>query len=92
VCPFGKLSLPLSKFSEMATNIKAGMYQPPFTEGDESLTYMLVYIDDKVVQFLDEDEKFVCQFSYEELRGIMGIMAAEQEKTHLRIQAQVKKN
>ena len=71
----------------MATNIKAGMYQPPFTSGDENLSYMLVYIDDKVVQFLDEDEKFVCQFSYEELRGIMAIMAAEQEKTHFRIQA-----
>jgi hypothetical protein len=92
VCPIGKLSLPLSKFSEMATNIKAGLYQLPFTEGDENLSYMLVYIDDKVVQFLDEDEKFVCQFSYEELRGIMAIMAAEQEKTHLRIQAQVRKN
>jgi hypothetical protein len=92
VCPIGKLSLPLSKFSEMATNIKAGMYQPPFTSGDENLSYMLVYIDDKVVQFLDEDEKFVCQFSYEELRGIMAIMAAEQEKTHLRIQAHAKKN
>lgn len=76
----------------MATNIKAGMYQPPFTTGDENCTYMLVYIDDKVVQFLDEEEKFICQVSYEELRGIMAIMAAEQEKTHIRIQAQVKKN
>ena len=76
----------------MPTNIKAGMYQPPFTQGEENLTYMLVYVDDKVVQFLDEEEKFVCQFSYEELRGIMAIMAAEQEKTHLRIQAQVRKN
>jgi hypothetical protein len=53
---------------------------------------MGVYVDDKVVQFLDEEEKFVCQFSYEELRGIMAIMAAEQEKTHIRIQAQAKKN
>jgi hypothetical protein len=76
----------------MPTNIKAGLYQPPFTTEEDQLTYMLVYIDDKVVQFLDEDEKFICQFSYEELRGIMGIMAAEQEKTHIRIQAQVKKN
>ena len=92
MCPIKKLYVPLSKFLEMATNIKAGLYQLPFTEGDENLSYMLVYIDDKVVQFLDEDEKFVCQFSYEELRGIMAIMAAEQEKTHLRIQAQVKKN
>jgi len=48
VCPIGKLSLPLSKFLEMATNIKAGLYQPPFTEGDENLSYMLVYIDEKL--------------------------------------------
>jgi hypothetical protein len=76
----------------MATNIKAGIYQPPFTTGDENTTNLLIYIDEKVVQFLDEEEKFVCQFSYEELRGVMAILAAEQEKTHLRIQAQIKKN
>jgi hypothetical protein len=76
----------------MPTNIKAGMYQPPFTVGDENCTYMLVYVDDKVVQFLDEEEKFICQLSYEELRGIMAIMAAEQEKSYLRIQAHIKKN
>lgn len=76
----------------MPTNIKAGLYQPPFTEGEDALTYMLVYIDDKVVQFLDDDNKFICQLSYEELRGIMGVMAAEQEKTYLKIQAQAKKN
>jgi hypothetical protein len=76
----------------MPTNIKAGIYQPPFTQGDDNTTFMIVYIDDKIVQFLDEDEKFVAQFTYEELRGIMGVMAAEQEKGSLRIQAQVKKN
>jgi hypothetical protein len=76
----------------MATNIKAGIYQPPFTTGDENTTNLLIYIDEKIVQFLDEEEKFVCQLSYEELRGIMAILAAEQEKTHLRIQAQIKKN
>ena len=76
----------------MPTNIKAGIYQPPFTSGDENTTFMVVYIDDKIVQLLDEDEKFVAQFTYEELRGIMGVMAAEQEKGNLRIQAQVKKN
>ena len=76
----------------MPTNIKAGIYQPPFTTGDESTTNLIIYIDEKCVQFLDEEEKFVCQFSCEELRGIMAILAAEQEKTHFRIQAQVKKN
>ena len=95
MCPIGKVFVLLSKilkYNFMPTTIKTGLYQPPFTTGDESLTYMGVYVDDKVVQFLDEEEKFVCQFSYEELRGIMAIMAAEQEKTHIRIQAQAKKN
>lgn len=76
----------------MPTTIKAGIYQPPFTTGDENSTNLVVYIDEAVVQFLDDEDKFVCQFSYEELRGIMAILAAEQEKTHFRIQAQVKKN
>lgn len=76
----------------MPTTIKVGMYQPPHSIGEESLTYMEVYIDERLVQFLDEDAKFICQISYEELRGVMAIMAAEQEKTHFRIQAQAKKN
>jgi hypothetical protein len=76
----------------MPTTIKAGIYQPPFTTGDESATNLTIYIDEAVVQFMDDEDKFVCQFSYEELRGIMAILAAEQEKTHFRIQAQVKKN
>ena len=35
----------------------------------------------------DNEEDLVIELTYEELRGIMAIMAAEQEKTHLRIQA-----
>lgn len=76
----------------MPTSIKTGVYQPPFTTGDESTTLVEVFIDAKMIQLLDEEEKFVAQFTYEELRGIMAIMAAEQEKDYLRIQAIARKN
>ena len=76
----------------MPTNIKAGIYQPPFTSGDDQATEMIIYVDNKVVQFLDEEEKFICQMTYEELRGVMAIMAAEQEKIFIKIQAQAKNN
>jgi hypothetical protein len=76
----------------MPTNIKAGIYQPPLTSLDEDTTDMIVYVDEKIIQLLDNEEKFICQLTYEELRGIMGIIAAEQEKAFIRIQAQIKKN
>ena len=68
----------------MATYIKAGTYQVP--RSDEQIEAN-VYIDARVVQVLDSEEDLVVEFTYEELRGIMAIMAAEQEKTHFRIQA-----
>lgn len=68
----------------MATYIKAGTYQVP--RSDEQIEAN-VYIDARVVQVLDSEEELVVEFTYEELRGIMAIMAAEQEKTHFRIQA-----
>jgi hypothetical protein len=51
-----------------------------------------VYVDDKVIQVLDDKDELIVQFTYEELRGIMAIMAAEQEKSHLWIQARTKLN
>ena len=68
----------------MATYIKAGTYQVP--RSDEQIEAN-VYIDARVIQVLDNEEDLVVEFTYEELRGIMAIMAAEQEKTHFRIQA-----
>jgi hypothetical protein len=68
----------------MATYIKAGTYQVPHS--DEQIEAN-VYIDARVVQVLDSEEELVVEFTYEELRGIMAIIAAEQEKTHFRIQA-----
>jgi len=76
----------------MATYIKAGLYRAPFVKEDEDLEVPEVYIDSEVFQVLNDDEDMVVQFTYEELRGIMAIMAAEQEKKHLYIKAKASKN
>jgi len=75
----------------MPTYIKTGIYQPPFTSEEDS-EQAVVYIDDKVIQMLNDKDELVVQFTYEELRGIMAIMAAEQEKSHLWIQATARNN
>lgn len=51
-----------------------------------------VQITDRTVQVLDEQEELVMEFTYEELRGILGIIAAEQEKEHFFIRAKIKEN
>lgn len=76
----------------MPTYLKTGVYQPPFTKLEEEAEQALVYIDEKVIQMLNADDDLVIQFTYEELRGIMAVMAAEQEKSHLYIQARTKLN
>lgn len=75
----------------MPTYIKTGIYQPPFTSEEDS-EQAVIYIDDKVIQMLNDKDELVVQFTYEELRGIMAIMAAEQEKSHLWIQATARNN
>jgi hypothetical protein len=76
----------------MPTYLKTGIYQPPFTKLEEEAEQALVYIDESVIQVLNADDDLVIQFTYEELRGIMAVMAAEQEKSHLYIQARTKLN
>lgn len=73
----------------MATSIKAGIYQIP--NSDEQVIPE-IYIEHSMMQVLDEDDNLVIQITYEELRGIMAIIAAEQEKTHLRIIAASRNN
>jgi hypothetical protein len=73
----------------MATSIKAGVYLIP--DSDEQIVPE-IYIDHALIQFLDEDDNFILQITYEELRGVMAIIAAEQEKSHLRIIAASKHN
>jgi hypothetical protein len=75
----------------MPTYIKAGLYKRPFVKDDE-LEVPEVYIDAEVFQVIDDEEELIVQITYEELRGIMAIMAAEQEKRHLYIKAKVDKN
>ena len=76
----------------MPTYIKTGIYQPPFTKTEEEAEQALVYIDDQLIQMLNAQDELIIQFTYEELRGIMAVMAAEQEKSHLYIQARTKLN
>jgi hypothetical protein len=73
----------------MATTIKAGIYIDPLSEEQSTPE---VYIDHTIIQVYSQEDMLVVQLSYEELRGILAIMAAEQEKTHLRIQAISKNN
>lgn len=75
----------------MPTYLKTGIYQPPFTNEEEA-EQAVVYIDENVIQVLNNDDDLIIQFTYEELRGIMAVMAAEQEKSHLYIQARTKLN
>lgn len=73
----------------MATSIRAGIYQVPHT--DEQVTPE-IYIDYNMIQILTDNDELIVQLTYEELRGILAIIAAEQEKTHLRIIAAAKNN
>ena len=75
----------------MPTYIRAGLYKRPFVKDDE-LEVPEVYIDAEVFQVINDDEELIVQLTYEELRGIMAIMAAEQEKRHLYIKARIDKN
>jgi hypothetical protein len=75
----------------MPTYIKAGIYKPPFTKEDE-YDIPEIYIDAELFQVIDAEETMIVQITYEELRGIMAIMAAEQEKRHLYIKAKIDKN
>lgn len=77
----------------MATYLKAGLFAPPgFDEDEEDYVQPMIYIDEEKIQVLNEEDKLVVQFTYEELRGLMAIMAAEQEKQHLFIKASAKNN
>ncbi len=51
-----------------------------------------VHITERMIQILNEQEEVVMEFTYEELRGIMGVIAAEQEKEHFFIRAKIKEN
>lgn len=95
---FHQFSFIYSDFSSEFMNntyIKMGLYKPGIfisPDDDNDLLSATVYIDEEKVQILNEDGDFIAQFYYEELRGIMAIMAAHQEKQSIRISAIAKKN
>ncbi len=66
--------------------------KPPFTKDENDYEIPEVYIDADMFQILNGEEEMIIQITYEELRGIMAIMAAEQEKKHLYIRARADKN
>jgi hypothetical protein len=77
----------------MATIIKAGLYDSNLIRSDQNeLDIPEIYIDHAVIQIVDDTAQLVMQFTYEELRGIMAIMAAEQEKKHIYIAAASQNN
>jgi hypothetical protein len=77
----------------MATIIKAGIYDNNLIRNDQNeLDIPDIYIDHAVVQIVDDNGQLVVQLTYEELRGVMAIMAAEQEKKHIYIAAAAKNN
>ncbi|NBP02594.1 MAG: hypothetical protein EBU90_21235 [Proteobacteria bacterium] len=75
----------------MATHINAGLYIPKFAVNDE-MEVPVLYIDSEVFQIYDKNDDLIAQITYEEMRGIMAIMAAEQEKKHLFIKAKIGNN
>lgn len=76
----------------MATILKIGIYNPPYNKDESNYEIADIYVDNEMIQIINDDDQLVVQLTYEELRGIMAIMAAEQEKTHLFIKAQMKGN
>ena len=77
----------------MATVIKAGIYDNNLIRNDQNeLDIPDIYIDHAVIQVVDDNGQLVVQLTYEELRGVMAIMAAEQEKKHIYIAAASKDN
>lgn len=51
-----------------------------------------VVITESLIQVYNEQDELIVEFTYEELRGILGVMAAEQEKDHFLIRAKIKEN
>lgn len=62
----------------MPTILKIGDYAP---EPDGEETHMPnIYIDHEVMELLDDQERYIAQFTYEELKAILAILEAERNK------------
>jgi len=77
----------------MPTLIKLGLFDGnPVRSEDNELTNARIYIDHSIIQVHDDEENLVIELSYEELRGIMAILKAEQKRRHIYITAAAKNN
>lgn len=74
--------------------IKIGHYDPSEANrqtGNEMIP-PTVYVDGLFIQALDEEGEIIVEFTYEELRGILAIMEAEQDLQSIRILGLSKNN
>lgn len=72
--------------------IKAGIYTERDVLGNEEDHMATITITEDGIQILNEEDEFIAQLTYEELRGIMAMIAAMQEKERIVIRAKVKEN
>jgi hypothetical protein len=72
------------------TEINCGLSNS--SENDDLSYSPLIQIDDEGICVVGEDDKVLVSFTQEELRGIMAIIAAHQDKTSLYIRAAAKNN
>ena len=91
----------ITLISEEIESLRAELLLDPNQEStsskdvsDEEEDYVQpdVYVDSLMIQIINGDDIMIAQLTYEELRGIMAIMAAEQEKQHFFIKASAKNN
>jgi hypothetical protein len=64
----------------MATVIKIGAYYPDPSDLDSDMVMPSVFIDNNVVQVLNDEDELVLEFTVEELKGIMAIIDSEKER------------
>ena len=77
----------------MPTYIKAGLYDPNCIRSEQNeFINPEIYIDDILIQVIDDNSMVVIELTYEELIGIIAIMSAEKEKKHIYLSIASKKN
>lgn len=77
----------------MPTSIRAGLLDPePQRSSKNILVLPKIYVDEAVLQVIDDADQLVIQFTYEELKGVIAILEAEQQKKNIYLTIASKKN
>ena len=77
----------------MPTYIKAGLFDPNCVRSEQNeFINPEIYIDDILIQVIDDNSMVVLELTCEELTGIIAIMSAEKEKKHTYLSIASKKN